>query len=96
MNPIDLRPVGAQEYLITWEDGSRVLLNIRKLRMHCPCATCVDEMTGKRMIQENQISETLSLRDFQWVGNYALRFLFSDGHHTGIYSFDYLRKISLK
>ncbi len=91
--PIDIRPVGSNEVLILWEDQTRNLFSCRDLRYHCPCAECVDERTGKRVIRLEQIPENLSIREISPVGRYAIRFTWSDGHSTGIYSFGHLQAL---
>lgn len=90
MTPVDLRDVGAKELLIVWEDGSRTLYDYRQLRYHCPCAQCVNEMTGQRMVTLAQISPEVKVLESHPVGNYAVRFQWSDGHSTGIYAYQYL------
>ena len=54
------------------------------------CAGCVDEMTGVRTLDVNAVTDDIAITDMQLVGNYALKFVFSDGHDTGIYSWDRL------
>src|ERR1041385_8961536 len=63
------------------------------LRGMCPCATCKDEMTGMRIILPIHIPDDLEFRKIELVGQYALQFEWSDGHRTGIYSFEYLREL---
>jgi DUF971 family protein len=55
------------------------------------CAACVDESTGVRKILPGSIPGNLERVQIAPVGNYALHFGWSDGHDTGIYSFEYLR-----
>ena len=93
MKPLDLRPVGMEEILIQWEDGHRSLFSWHFLRLNCPCAGCINEYSGERMIRPESISEDIAARRWTLVGNYAVRLEWSDGHQTGIYSFDYLRKL---
>lgn len=93
MNVLDLRPIGDQELLLTWQDGHPSLYNFRYLRLRCACAQCLDEMTGKRLLQPESVAGDIKMREMTPVGNYGIRFLWSDGHQTGIYSFDYLREI---
>lgn len=90
----DVRRVGDQELLFLWSDGKRQLLEYPALRLHCPCAGCVDEMTGRRLITPERIRPGIHATDWKPVGNYALQFRWSDGHQTGIYSFDYLRSLA--
>jgi DUF971 family protein len=47
-------------------------------------------MTGVRTLDVSAVSEDISITDMQLVGNYAVKFDFSDGHNTGIYSWDRL------
>lgn len=93
MQPEDLRDVAGREFLITWEDGHRSLYPYPYLRSRCGCAACLDEWSGRRRIDPGTIPQ--DIRPLQWmeVGRYALRFEWSDGHKTGIYSFDLLRQL---
>lgn len=77
---------------IRWRDGAVSLFTPRSLRLRCPCAGCVEEMTGERILVPEMVPEDVYPMAIDWVGRYALRFRWSDGHHTGIYPFDYLRK----
>ncbi len=78
---------------ITWNDGHFGSYPSWYLRENCPCATCVEEFTGVRRIAHGDIPSTLERTSVSPVGNYALHFGWSDGHSTGIYTFDFLRKI---
>lgn len=77
---------------IVWEDGHESVYEPRYLRMRCPCAACVDEMTGRRTLTEAMVSRSVYPAAIHYVGRYALQFVWSDGHDTGIYPFDYLRR----
>ncbi len=78
---------------VTWSDNHVSSYPSWYLRENCPCASCVEEFTGKRMITSGSISSTLERVDVSPVGKYALNFAWSDGHTTGIYTFDYLRQL---
>jgi len=78
---------------VTWADGRACLYNAPELRRLCPCAQCVNEFTGQRMLAPETIAEDLKIGNVEIVGRYALNFRWSDGHETGIYSFRYLREI---
>jgi DUF971 family protein len=77
---------------LSWSDGLESVLNVRALRISCPCAFCVNELTGKRMLDPDTVSAEIALKDMQPVGNYAYRVLFDDGHHTGLFTLDDLRE----
>lgn len=81
------------EFEIVWEDGHKSVFPLRFLRGNCPCASCVNEITRKRIVSEDDIADSIAMEDVQKTGNYALSFLWSDGHFSGIYSFEYLRAL---
>jgi DUF971 family protein len=81
------------ELSIIWSDETETKYNAADLRRACPCAGCINEWTGEKMLKAENIADELSFSSISIVGRYALNFHFSDGHETGIYSFDYLRKL---
>lgn len=78
---------------ISWNDGKQSVVAYKELRYLCPCAVCVDENTGHRKIRRDDVKPDVAPSRIQTVGNYALGIHWSDGHSTGLYAFDYLRKI---
>ncbi len=78
---------------IAWADGVTSALTPRALRLACPCAGCVDELTGKPILDASRVHPDVYPQAIHYVGRYALQFEWSDGHSTGIYPFDYLRKL---
>lgn len=89
--PRELVRVGSGEFKIVWQDGHESRFGARALRLACPCAACVDEWTGRRLVAEGAAPVDVRLDDARLVGNYAVQFVFSDGHSTGIFSFETLR-----
>ena len=80
---------------ISWEGNASVTLSVRELRLVCPCAHCIHEVTGQALLDPDSVAEDLTLKDMQPVGNYAYRILFSDGHDSGIYTLDHLHRLTL-
>ena len=78
---------------ILWDDGHPGLYPYRYLRGHCCCAGCVEEMTGRRRVAEEDVREDVYVVDWMQIGRYAVQFLWSDTHDSGIYPFDLLRKL---
>src|SRR2546427_7327394 len=78
---------------ITWADEKVCDYEAATLRRSCPCAQCVNEWTGERTLKPDAISDEVQIKDVNIVGRYALNFRWSDGHETGIYSFQYLRDL---
>lgn len=77
-----------------WEDGSNAVISNFDLRFACPCAKCVNEITGERMLSKDQIFKDVQPSAIETVGNYALNFKWSDGHETGIYPYALLYGLS--
>ena len=78
---------------VTWNDGRSDRHRARDLRLACPCAHCVHEISRQPLLDPATVPEDLSCLDHQRVGNYATRFLWSDGHRTGLYTNELLRRL---
>jgi len=78
---------------INWNDEHRSVFDVRKLRLACPCANCVDERTGKKTLQDDAVAENVKPQRIQSVGRYAMNITWSDGHNTGIYTYEKLRQL---
>lgn len=90
------RAVG--EMRITWQDGRLCAYPLANLREVCPCAGCRGhERMGREYDPEHILAieptHGVGLEDVEMVGNYALQFLWDDGHHTGIYTWEYLYRL---
>lgn len=86
--PTALRKIGDLSFKITWADGKESSYSAFDLRDNCRCAACRNELTGERILGE--VSKDIKILKSEIMGNYALGFQFSDGHSTGIYTFDWL------
>jgi DUF971 family protein len=78
---------------LRWDDGKESRFAPKFLRGHCPCAECVEEWSGRRVVGESQVPDEVKPRGMHEVGRYAMQIDWSDGHSTGIYSWDYLWKL---
>ena len=79
---------------ILWKDGTSSEIDAYTLRAQCPCAMCVDENSGKRIISPQDIPLTIKAEEVRPVGRYGLMIRFSDGHDRGIYRLKELKKIT--
>ena len=97
LQPVDMER-DERAMVIVWSDGHRGLYGYDDLRAACPCATCRTEREsaaqsgGLRVLPADAPVKAV-LADVQWVGWYAFRLAWQDGHDTGIYAFDYLREL---
>ena len=94
------KPILAQEVsidgdiiVIMWNDGHRSPYPHRYLRLRCQCANCVDEMSGNPRLDPDTVPQDVRAVDQMPVGNYAVQFLWSDAHYTGLYPFRFLRSV---
>src|SRR6185503_19119225 len=86
---------------IDWKDGHHSSYELKYLRHHCPCAQCTGAHGTPPMappLEEppapfQMFKAALKMNTVEPVGNYAIRILWSDGHGSGIYSWDHFRKI---
>ena len=77
--------------VVRWHDGSEDRFGFEYLRNNCPCATCVDEWSGKRRSLTLLLPTNFAPRKLVPVGNYGVQIHWNDGHETGIYSHHLLR-----
>jgi DUF971 family protein len=99
MRPRDLQVIGT-ELAIKWDDGSESFIPLEVLRRSCPCAGCQGEADLLGNVYQHP-DQPLTPPAFQWirfvaVGGYAIQPVWGDGHATGIYSFDYLKRVADK
>jgi ATP-binding protein involved in chromosome partitioning len=92
--PREIRQPSRQKLVVKWSDDKETSLDAWQLRVHCPCAHCVDEMTGARRFDPASIPKDVWPTSLSPVGRYALNFVWSDGHSSGIYTFELLRSLS--
>ena len=92
MTPIDIAHSPADNTLaITWDDGARSLLSLAYLRSWCPCAQCQGHGDVVRRLATAASITALSIHE---LGAYAIAIRFSDGHDTGIFSWQWLRALA--
>ena len=84
---------------VTWPDGRTCHYPVAQLRMACPCAECRGGHANMgRQSDPDSLSDLHPDRDYrverlELVGNYALQFFWDDGHHAGIYTWDFLYRL---
>lgn len=89
--PVKIGPPGEAKIVIEWAGGEKSIFEPRHLRTICPCASCVNEFTGQRILNPGSIPADIRAVALTAVGRYALQILWSDGHGTGIYAYETLR-----
>lgn len=96
IEPIRIIEETDSEISIEWSDEKETSYNAAELRRACPCAACVNEWTGEKILEPGSVAEDINFSHISIVGRYALNFHFSDGHDTGIFSFKFLRELADK
>ncbi|QDV09685.1 hypothetical protein Poly30_52430 [Planctomycetes bacterium Poly30] len=77
-----------------WQDGVSNGASAAAIRRGCPCAHCIDEHTGRPLLDPSSVPDHLTQKEVVLVGNYAISIVFSDGHRTGIFTWANLRRIA--
>ena len=99
MRPVELQQI-RNELAIKWDDGVESFIPLEMLRRCCPCASCHGETDVFGNVYKNPEQElspsAFQLTGLMTVGGYAIQPVWADGHATGIYSFEYLRKLAAK
>ncbi|MCA9132034.1 MAG: DUF971 domain-containing protein [Planctomycetales bacterium] len=101
LSPTSITRQGPASVAIAWSDGSQLLYTASVLRSKCPCATCREKHGAQTPAEKPRTLPVLALAEAQPltiehmrpVGNYAYNIAFSDGHDSGIYTFELLREL---
>jgi ATP-binding protein involved in chromosome partitioning len=91
--PVEIAQQGPRELAISWDDGARSVYDVRRLRLACGCASCVDEWTGEERLDPESVPDDVHPLKIESVGRYAIQIEWSDGHSAGIYPFRRLRDL---
>ena len=97
VRPKDVQQIGTQ-LAILWEDGGESIIPLETLRRECPCAACKGEMDVMGNLYKGPAAalgpRSFQLQGLSQVGTYAIQPAWGDGHNSGIYSFEYLRRLA--
>lgn len=97
--PVELTRTNDRHLEITWSDGAKQRTSYRQLRDHCPCASCrkpddpADDTVGGLRVLSAAETMPLEIVSMTPAGNYAYHIRFSDGHDTGIFTFELLKRL---
>ncbi|HJN83189.1 MAG TPA: DUF971 domain-containing protein, partial [Verrucomicrobiota bacterium] len=97
MQPNDIQIIG-EELAVKWDDDTESFVRLAKLRKACPCAGCkgeTDVMGNLHKGPERPYSlSSFRIRSLEFVGGYAVKPVWEDGHSSGLFAFDYLRAVA--
>lgn len=100
-HPVELEKTPQRTLVIVWNDDRRDEIAFRAIRESCQCAHCNEERQspkpaapiGQLRVLSAAEARPLDIEKMHPVGNYAYNIHFSDGHQSGIYTFEMLRLI---
>ena len=95
LTPTNIQQIG-RELAVQWNDGAENYFELEFLRRACPCAACGGEPDVLGNIVRPPVTysgESFQLAGFHIVGGYAVQPRWRDGHESGLYSFQYLRRL---
>lgn len=91
--PTDIRLHQSSRLLeITFDDATTCMLSCEFLRVYSPSAEVRGHGAGQEVLQVGK--EEVNIVRIEPVGQYAVKLSFSDGHNTGLYSWDYLYELA--
>ncbi|MBE0543570.1 MAG: DUF971 domain-containing protein [Verrucomicrobia bacterium] len=97
MRPLDIQHIG-NELAVKWANGEESFIPLEQLRRACPCAGCQGEVDVLGQLHKGPAARltpaAFVLQHFTMVGTYAIQPVWGDGHTSGLYSFDYLRRVA--
>ena len=79
---------------VRWSDGTESRIPSKTLRASCQCALCVDELSGDPLLDAGTIPDDIKAEAIDTLGNYAVAITWSDGHSSGIFSWDHLAAVA--
>jgi len=92
-HPTGLGQDGPDVLTVAWSHGHAGRHAVRDLRLACRCAQCVDEWTGAPRLAPDAVPADVRPVRIDPVGLYGLSIEWSDGHSTGIYTFETLAEL---
>jgi len=81
--------------LIKMGDGKEIRVGNKKLRISCQCALCVNEFTGQPMLNPDSVPEDIKVESVAPLGNYAIGIVWSDGHSSGIFPWEHIKRVAI-
>ena len=97
MRPTDIQVIG-DELAIKWDDGGESFVTLEKLRRACPCAGCKGEVDALGNLHKGPdmplTPAAFTIVRVLPVGSYAVQPVWADGHATGLFAYDYLRRVA--
>jgi DUF971 family protein len=94
ITPIEIGRANEHDVCVKWADGKETVFPARFLRLACPCASCIEELTGRRLLLDSAVAPDVHPLSVQPVGRYAIQIMWSDGHNTGIYTWERLQALA--
>jgi len=97
MQPKQIKIENKENLLIKWDEGDESRIGLKYLRDECPCANCKGETVLLKTYRPPKPQTTnpdmYKIKNIEAVGGYAVQVSWKDGHNTGIYSWEYLKKL---
>jgi len=91
--PVRLAQEGRDTLLVRWSHGHEGRHRVRALRLACRCAQCVDEWTGQPRLAPDSVPADVHPETIEPVGLYGIQIRWSDGHDTGICTYETLAEL---
>lgn len=84
----------SRELEIVFDDGKQFRFSCELLRVYSPSAEVRGHGPGQEVLQVGK--KNVDITAIEPVGTYAVKLVFSDGHNTGLYSWDFFHDLGIK
>jgi len=78
---------------LNWDNGERIIVSNHNLRLSCRCALCVNEITGEKILKEEDVKKDIAPTAITPLGNYAIGITWNDRHSSGIYPYKNIKEL---
>ena len=91
--------IADKNLILKTESDQELLIDLKKMRLACPCAHCSGEKDVLGNVYKpgrprSLVEKSFIIKKINRVGNYGIKMFWGDGHSNGIYTFDFLKKLS--
>ena len=91
--------IADKSLVLQTENFNELLISLKKIRLACPCAHCKGEKDifgniYKLDLDHPLLEKSFEVKKIKPIGNYGIKIFWEDNHSNGIYTFDFLKKLS--
>lgn len=91
--PLEIIGLLRSQIVFKWADGHETTISARDLRLRCRCAQCIEESTGRPLLNAESVSPRIRAKGIELVGQYGISIEWTEASCANIYSFRDIRAL---